>query len=90
MPADPPIDFEALAKSAGNAKSGGYPYQIKAADLMKNFVHCLNADDSWVESKTGKGGHTSRILKFPKLPESGKYVLGAIDGALKWIETGEC
>jgi hypothetical protein len=91
MPADPPINFEALAKSGGNSATGGYPYQIKSADLMRNFVFAtLDVDESLTEQTTGQGGHPARRLKIPAVPASGTHVLGAVDGALTWIATEEC
>jgi hypothetical protein len=32
-----PVNFEALAKTAKNPASGGYPYSLKGSDLDKNF-----------------------------------------------------
>ena len=86
-----PVDFEAKARGAKQASGGGYPVQISAADLMKNFVHAaLDADESLIETTTGQGGHQGRKLKIPAVPASGTHVLGAVDGALQWIETEEC
>jgi hypothetical protein len=60
-----PVNFEALAKSGGNPASGGYPYQIRGADLMSDFVHAaLDVDDDLVEETTGQGGHPQRKLKI--------------------------
>jgi hypothetical protein len=89
--ADIPIDFEAKIKAPRSASGGGYPVQISASDLMKNFVFAaLDADPSLVETKTGAGGHTQRRLKIPAVPASGTHVLGAVDGTLQWIATEEC
>ena len=86
-----PVDFEAKAKQAKQASGGGYPVQLSAADLMRNFVHAaLEIDDSLIETTTGLGGHTARKLKIPALPGSGTHVLGSVDGALEWIATEEC
>lgn len=86
-----PIDFERLSKSAGNSATGGYPYQIKAADLMRNFVFAaLEADASLLEQTTGQGGHPARKLKIPAVPGTGTHVLGSVNGALTWIATEEC
>ena len=85
------MDFEARAKSAKNASGGGYPVQISAADLQKNFVYAaLDADPSLIEVTTGQGGHQQRRLKIPAVPTQGTYVLGAVDGTLQWIATEEC
>ena len=86
-----PIDFEAKARGAKQASGGGYPVQLSAADLMRNFVHAaLDADESLIETTTGQGGHKGRKLKIPAVPASGTHVLGAVDGALQWIATEEC
>ena len=86
-----PVDFEALARAAKNASGGGYPVQISAADLMRNFnFAALDADPSLIETTTGQGGHTARRLKIPAAPSSGTHVLGAVDGVLTWIATEEC
>jgi hypothetical protein len=86
-----PVDFEAKAKQAKQASGGGYPVQISAADLMRNFVHAaLEIDESLIEKTTGQGGHQARKLKIPAVPGSGTHVLGAVDGVLQWIATEEC
>ena len=86
-----PVDFEERSRRAKQASGGGYPVQISAADLMKNFVHAaLDADESLIEQTTGQGGHAARKLKIPAVPASGTHVLGAVDGALQWIATEEC
>jgi hypothetical protein len=91
MPADPPVDFEALAKSGGSSATGGYPYQISSRDLMKNFVFAtLEVEDGLFESISGKGGHPQRKLKIPKPPGSGTYVLGSVSGQFQWIQTEAC
>lgn len=85
-----PNDFEALAKSA--AKPGGKePLQISAKKLMENFVWAgLDVDASWLETQAGTNGHRKRRLKLPPIPGTGTYVLGAVDGALQWLETEDC
>ena len=91
MPANPPVSFDEKAQSGGNSASGGYPYQLSASDLDKNFVFAtLDVDDSLIESTTGKGGYKQRRLKIPAAPKSGTHVLGAVGGKLKWIATEEC
>jgi hypothetical protein len=91
MSAQPPVSFQTLAQTAGNPAAGGYPYQIRASDLDKNFVFAtLDADPSLIESTTGQGGHLARKLKIPTVPGGGTHVLGAVDGALTWIATEEC
>jgi hypothetical protein len=86
-----PVDFEAKARQAKSASGGGYPVQLSAADLMKNFVWgALDADPSLIDQSTGQGGHAGRKLKIPAAPASGTHVLGAVNGALAWIATEEC
>lgn len=86
-----PVDFEAKARGAKQASGGGYPVQISAADLMKNFAYAaLDADPSLIEQTTGQGGHPARKLKIPAVPSSGTHVLGAVDGTLQWLATEEC
>jgi len=85
-----PVDFENKVKSAKSAGGGGYPTQISAGDLMKDFsMAALDADDSLVET-VRIGEHQSRKLKIPAVPKSGTYVLGAISGSIEWIATEEC
>jgi hypothetical protein len=84
-----PVDFEKL--TGKTPTPGGYPYQLKATDLQKNFVYAaLDADASLIENKTGPGGHTQRRLKIPALPGGGTYILGSVAGTLTWIATEEC
>jgi hypothetical protein len=86
-----PVDFETKARDAKSASGGGYPVQLSAADLMRNFVYAaIDADPSLVEETTGQGGHKARKLKIPALPGGGTHVLGAVDGALQWLATEEC
>jgi len=90
---DPPINFQELAQSGGNPSAGGYPYQLRALDLDKNFVYatCDFPEPFIVTEKTGAFGLPTReISLLPTLPTSGKYVLGCIDGGLTWIETESC
>jgi hypothetical protein len=89
--ADLPVDFEAKARDAKSASGGGYPVQLSAADLMRNFVMAaIDVDPSLIESTTGQGGHAARKLKIPAVPGGGTHVLGAVDGALTWLATEEC
>jgi hypothetical protein len=87
-----PVDFSEKAKAAKQVSGGGYPVQLSAADLMKNFKY--SAGDFEAESFTvTESGDTRNIdlkLKIPALPGSGTHVLGAVDGVLQWIATEEC
>jgi hypothetical protein len=86
-----PVDFEAKARGAKPPNGAGYPVQISAADLMRNFVYAsLDADASLIDTTTGQGGHLARKLKIPAAPASGTHVLGSVDGELQWIATEEC
>lgn len=86
-----PVDFDQLAKSAGSASLGGYPYRIKGSDLMKNFVYCnIDGDPTIIENIIGQSGHPSRRLKIPTVPPTGTHILGAVDGILQWLATEEC
>jgi len=91
MPANLPVSFEQKSKQGGNPAAGGYPYQISATDLDKNFVFAtLDVDESLIEQVSGTGGHPQRRLKIPAAPKSGTHVLGAVGGTLKWIAAEEC
>lgn len=97
MAADPPVNFENLAKQGGNPAAGGYPYQIKASDLQKNFVFAteeFSAEDFEEESSSGQGGYSRRKIKIksklPEQPPTGTHVLGSVEGTLQWIATEEC
>ena len=60
-----PVDFEERSRRAKQASGGGYPVQISASDLMRNFVYAaLDADPSLIEQTTGQGGHAGRKLKI--------------------------
>jgi hypothetical protein len=86
-----PVDFESKARGAKPPNGAGYPVQISAGDLMRNFVFAaLDADPSLIDTTTGQGGHTARRLKIPAAPSSGTHVLGAVNGTLQWIATEEC
>lgn len=86
-----PVDFEYKLKSPPSANGAGYPVQISAADLMRNFVYAaLDVDPSLINQTTVQGGHPARKLKIPAVPASGTHVLGAVDGTLQWIATEEC
>lgn len=83
-----PVNFQ-LQLTQNNP--GGYPYQIKASDLQKNFVYCaLDASPGLVENFTGPGGHTARRLKIPSPPATGTHVLASVGGTLQWLATEEC
>ena len=65
MPSNPPVDFQALVQGATGTTSKDYPYSIKAADLMKDFVFAtLDIAEGVYEETTGTGGHRQRKLKI--------------------------
>jgi hypothetical protein len=93
----PPLSFAALAKTARNPSSGGYPYTLKGEDLDKNFVFAVSEydeSDFEVTGIPGSGGHQTRKIALkntiPTPPASGTHVLGLVNGALAWIATEEC
>jgi hypothetical protein len=84
-----PVSFS--EKARGPKEGGGYPVQISAGDLDKNFQFAaLDAEEGYIESSAGHGGNAGRKLTLPPIPPSGTYVLGSLGGALTWIETEEC
>jgi hypothetical protein len=84
------IDFEAKLKAAKSASGVGYPTQISASDLMSNFnMAALDADATLVDTTT-VGAYIQRKLRIPAVPQSGTFVLGAVDGSLSWLSTEEC
>ena len=71
-----PVDF--TKKTAKNNSAGGYPTQIKAEDLQKNFVYCALDCEGLTENTTGPGGFTARKLKI--LPGSKQHQILIWDG----------
>ena len=68
-----PVDFTTLTGKAN--ESGGYPTQINAADLQKNFVYCaLDTADDLVEASTGPGGMATRKLKILPGNKQGQFL----------------
>jgi hypothetical protein len=91
MPANPPVDFQAIAQGSTGQTNADYPYSIKATDLMKDFVFAtLDIEDGVYEDITGLQGHRQRKLKIPSPPGGGTYVLGSVGGEIQWIETEAC
>ena len=86
MPANLPVSFAEKSKQGGNPAAGGYPYQISASDLDKNFVFAaLDVDDSLIKSTTGQGGHLARKLNIPAVPSGANpQQLTAKGGELSW------
>lgn len=68
-----PITFAALAQRAASAGAGGYPYQIRGADLDKNFVYAapdFDPEHFATNEQAAAGGHMQRVVKLaaPVLP----------------------
>jgi hypothetical protein len=82
----PPVSFQTLAQTAGNPAAGGYPYQLKASDLDKNFVFAtLDVEEGLVETTSGSGGHQQRRLRIPAPGDSSaKQNLSATSNQLDW------
>ena len=83
---NPPFSFQLAAQGGNRKKASGYPYQIRASDLDKNFVFAtLDVDPSLIDISTGAGGHKKRKLKIPALPsgDSAKN-LTATGARLSW------
>jgi hypothetical protein len=79
-----PNMFSTLVAQGGNPAAGGYPYQIRAEDLDKNFVMAaLDADATLVQEFVGANGHQGRRLKIPPIIE-GNNVLASEDGEMSW------
>lgn len=85
-----PVDFEAKLKAPASASGGGYPTQLSAAELMKNFAFAaLDADESLIESASGSGGRPGRKLKIPAIPPGeSPLALTATGGSLSWAAAG--
>jgi len=87
-----PVDFNEKAKAAKQVSGGGYPVQLSAADLMKNFKYAAGdfEAESFMITESGDSRKIDLKLKIPDVPGSGTHVLGAVDGVLAWIATEEC
>jgi hypothetical protein len=86
MPTTHPVDFEEKVRLPKGNTNADYPYSLKAADLMKDFVYAaLDADESLVETVSGEKGYQQRRLKIPPVPSGGDPVqLTAEGGSLSW------
>lgn len=90
MKNDPPINFESLVKAPQKSSSiGGYPYQLSAKDLMRNFVwSTLHISDRFVESSQGLAGYAARKLKdpYPEPQAEGQAALISVNGTVTWLD----
>jgi len=79
-----PVDFKAKVQDGSDGS-------ISANDLMNNFSAAfIEIDPTLITDSPSPTGHTQRRLLIPGVPVSGTVLLGAIDGALQWIQTEEC
>lgn len=87
-----PVDFEAKIKSARSVSGGGYPVQISASDLMKNFRYSAGdfEAESFTVAESGNSRNIALKVKIPTPPSSGTHVLGSVDGTLQWLATEAC
>ena len=91
MPIDSPVNFGDKAREGRKQNGAGYPHQLSAEDLDKNFAYgLLDGEDAYFEEIAGPRGYTQRRLTLPLPPTTGTHVLGVIDGVLTWIATEEC
>jgi hypothetical protein len=81
-----PIDFEERVKRPKGKSGEDYPYAIKAADLMQDFVYAaLDVDETLIKDSVGQGGHKQRQLKIPALPSDDQPAqLTTQSGSLSW------
>lgn len=81
-----PVNFETLARAARSASAGGYPAQISAADLMRNFVHAaLETEEGLVTTCTGEDGYPQRKLTIPS-PAGENKILGCNGSHMAWVD----
>ena len=89
----PPVIFS--QKAATSPKGGGYPIQISAADLDKNFTYATldipeevqgRPQPFSVDNVTGPGGHSQRRLVFRPPAPSQDAVFSVSGGSLAWIQ----
>ena len=86
-----PVNFGEKVRLPPAVAGTGYPYRISATDLDVNFAFCaLDAPDGWI-ADSSVGSHQGRKLNVPPFPtDDGTYVLGIMNGAIRWIHTEEC
>jgi len=85
-----PVDFEKKVKQPPPVDGKGYPYQLSAKDLMRNFTYLLGLipDGSTSNDLLRWNGSEWEILTAPAA--TGTFVLGVVDGSMQWMETEEC
>lgn len=87
-----PVDFEAKVRQPAQASGGGYPVQLSAGDLMKNFTYSAADfdEESFIVTESGNTRKVALKTPIPTPPTSGTFVLGSVGGVLTWIATEEC
>lgn len=94
-----PVDFEQKVKAAPPVNGRGYPYQLSASDLMRNFkflrdlIKVIEAGGSGSEALQVAIEEQEESLSISiqsNAPSDGTYVLGSVGGVLQWIQTEEC
>jgi len=85
-----PVVFSEKVKQPAKQDGGGYPYQIKADDMDKNFVYAaLDAEDGYIEETGGQGGNAGRKLTFPPFVANSAVLILKNGQSLQWVEGDE-
>lgn len=69
------------------------PYRISASKLDGNFSKCYPKDwDGNEKPYTVKREDDGFLFEFPfwPPPQKGTYVLGVVEGKIKWLPTEDC
>lgn len=90
MAAKLPIDFEEKVKQPPPPGGNGYPYQISAKDLMKNYKYLLNRVPSGDNDNDMLVWNFGSWILLPAPANTGTFVLGVVDGEMQWMSTEEC
>lgn len=81
---DFPNDFQEIPKSGNSIKP------ISAKSIMENFAWARIIVDPTLLTDATSMGFSAKKLNIPSVPQSGTYILGAVNGSLQWIATEEC
>ena len=60
-----PVDFEAKVRQPAQASGGGYPVQLSAGDLMKNFTYAASDFDAGSFTVTEGASTRTVALRVP-------------------------